>query len=273
MLAGLALATVAFVVVLALTFPTDALVRWALTRALPAGGRAVGFERAHLRPWGLELDGVEVRNPDGTVAIHADWLTLRPSLSGLVGDGHTGRPWHARMAVCAGTVDALADRDTTGDVANVTWTDINLAGCPGRLSLATDGASGISTGHARVTGSTVEGETTMRALAWTGVVQGLPVLHADTAAVHWTLAGGRLVLDGLAVHGPDLEARGGGSVRLGESASDSTLELVLTVAPGPDAPPQLRNFILHLPGGVEGSDERHVAVTGPAAAPQVVAAP
>src|SRR5204863_4193065 len=135
MLAGLALATLAFVVVLALTFPTDALVRWALTRALPAGGRAVGFERAHLRPWGLELDGVEVRNPDGTVVIHADWLTLRPSLSGLVGDGHTGRPWHARMGVCAGTVDALADRDTTGDVANVTWTDINLAGCPGRLSL------------------------------------------------------------------------------------------------------------------------------------------
>jgi len=98
------------------------------------------------------------------------------------------------------------------------------------------------------------------------------VLHADTASSRWTLAGGRLVLDGLAVHGPDLEARGGGTVQLGESASDSTLDLVLTVAPGPDAPLPLRNFILHLPGGVDGSDERHVAVTGLAVAPQVAAA-
>ena len=269
MLAGLALAAFAFFIVLALTFPTDAIVHWAIGRVLPAGGRAVMFERAHLRPWGFELDGVEVRNPDGSLVVHADWLTLRPSLSGLVGDGHTGQPWHARMSICAGTVDALADRD----VATVTWTDINLAGCPGRLSLATNGASGISTGRARVTGSTIEGETAMRAVAWTGVMQGLPVLHADTATSRWTLAGGRLVLDGLAVHGPDLEARGGGTIRLGESASDSTLDLVLTVAPGPDAPPQLRNFILHLPGGVDGSDERHVAVTGPAAAPQVAAAP
>ena len=75
-LAGLALAAVAFFVVLALTFPTDAIVHWAIARALPAGGRAVMFERAHLRPWGLELDGVEVRNPDGSVVVHADWLTL-----------------------------------------------------------------------------------------------------------------------------------------------------------------------------------------------------
>ena len=40
-----------FAGVVALTFPTDALVRWALTRALPPGGPRLEFDHATLRPW------------------------------------------------------------------------------------------------------------------------------------------------------------------------------------------------------------------------------
>lgn len=265
----IAIAAAVFVLVLVLTFPTDAIVRWALARAMPAGGRGVVFERARLRPWGLRLEGVDLRDPNGSVVVHADWLTLRPSLAGLVRDDHTGRPWHARAAACAGTIEALADRDATGNIATVSWADVDLGRCPA-LSVVATGVSGLAAGHARVTAAGVEGESELRAVTWTGVLPGVPVLRADAVSSHWTLAGGRLVLDGLALRGPDLEARGGGTLTLG---GQTQLDLVLTLAPGPQAPLPLRTIIGQLPGGVAGSDERRVAVTGPPAAPQVVAAP
>ena len=46
------LAGAIFAGVVALTFPTDTLVRWALARALPPGGLRLDFDHAMLRPWG-----------------------------------------------------------------------------------------------------------------------------------------------------------------------------------------------------------------------------
>lgn len=268
----LAIFAAVFVAALALTFPSDALVRLALSRALPAGGPLVFFERARLRPSGLRLDGVDVRDPDGNAAAHADWVVLRPSVAGLLGNGHTGRPWHARAATCAGTVEALVDRDPTGDVVTVSWSEIDLARCPA-LPSALRGVRGVAAGHARAAGGSVEGALDLRNVTLTGVLPLLPLVRADTASSRWTVAGGRLLLDGLAIRGPDLEASGGGTVALATSAAESGLDLRLTLAPGHGAPLLLRNAILLLPGAVDGSDARRIAVTGPAIAPQIVAAP
>jgi type II secretion system protein N len=261
-----------FVVALALNFPTDAIVHAAIARLMPAGGRRLVFERARLQPSGLRLDGVDVLEPGGRVVAHADWLILRPSLAGLVGDGHTGRPWHVRAGTCAGTIEALADRDATGDVVNVEWSDIDLARCPA-LAVVVNDMKGIAAGHARLTGAGVAGDAELRAVTWPGLLPGIPALRADSASSRWTFAGSRLGLDGLVLRGPDLEARGGGTVHLAGRPGDSILDLRLTLAPGPDAPVPLRNAILQLPGGGGRPDERRVVVTGPAIAPQVVAAP
>src|SRR5262249_5906473 len=74
-----AAATAVFAVVLALSFPTDELARWGLARAPLPDGRFITFERAHLRPWGLVLDGATLRRPDGGALYTADWVRLRPS--------------------------------------------------------------------------------------------------------------------------------------------------------------------------------------------------
>ena len=73
--------TAVFAVVLALSFPTDELARWGLARAPLPDGRFITFERAHLRPWGLVLDGATLRRPDGGALYAVDWLRLRPAWS------------------------------------------------------------------------------------------------------------------------------------------------------------------------------------------------
>jgi hypothetical protein len=73
-----------FCATLFVMFPTDALVRAVLGRITPSGAAAVVFRQASLRPWGLRLDEVAVRRPDGTAIVTADRLTLRPSLRSLL---------------------------------------------------------------------------------------------------------------------------------------------------------------------------------------------
>ncbi len=261
-----------FAAVLAMTFPTDAIVRWAIARAAPGLTGMLAFRQARLRLAGLRLDGVAFRDPGGAIAVDADWVTLRPSLAGLLQNDHAGWPWFARAGACAGTVDARAERDPTGNVLTFAWDEIDVARCPA-LPLAAHGFSGVAAGHARMAGGRVAGDLGLRAVTWTNVLPGLRVLRADTASSRWVFADGRVALTGIALDGPDLEARGGGTVRVGDGAGAPELDLILTLAPGRDAPPALRNFIAHLPGGAPESPERRVAVTGPALAPQIVAAP
>src|SRR5262249_57829780 len=78
-LKGAAAVAVLFTVVLALTFPTDDLVRWVLSRVPVPEGYNVTFQRAHLRPWGLVLDDAAYRRSDGRPVIELDWLRVRPS--------------------------------------------------------------------------------------------------------------------------------------------------------------------------------------------------
>ena len=60
-----AAAAALFLIVLGLSFPTDQLVRWGLARAPLPEARAITFRHAHLRPWGLVLEGASLRDPSG----------------------------------------------------------------------------------------------------------------------------------------------------------------------------------------------------------------
>ena len=78
------LALAVFAGALFLMFPTDAIVRALLGRITPSDGPAVVFGHASLRPWGIWLDDVAVRQPDGSAIMTADRLTLRASLRSFV---------------------------------------------------------------------------------------------------------------------------------------------------------------------------------------------
>ena len=260
-----------FGAVLVLTFPTEPLVRHALDRLGPPG--ALTFTRARLRPWGVRLDGVVLHRPDGSPVVSAEWVTLRPSLAGLLSD-RTGRPWHAAAAACSGLIEAVFDRDGTGNVLGLTWTDVDLARCP-LLAAPGETLTGLAAGDARLRSvASGEGRLALRAASWSGarpMAGGAQLLHADTAEATWRLEGRELALGAVAFRGPELDVRGSGTVRLADTLAHSALDLVLTVAASPGAPPDVAELIGRLPPRPDAT--RRVSVTGTVGLPLVVGAP
>ena len=255
-----------FVLALALTFPTDSLVRFALDRTAPG---SLGFEHARFRPWGIRLDGVSFRRPDGRTVLGADWLTLRPSLAGLLRDW-TGRPWHAEAASCSGELDGVLDHDETGNVLGLTWKDVDLGRCP-PLAVPGETLAGLAAGSARIrSAASGEGQLALRGVSWSGarrIVAGAPLLHADTADATWRLDGRQLTLGSLTLHGPELDVTGSGTVRFADTLGHSAIDMVLSIAAGRDASPEIRDLTRRLPAGPR------VLVTGSVEMPLVVSAP
>jgi type II secretion system protein N len=271
-----ALAAAVFGVAVWLMFPTDAVVRWTLERVTPPGGPALFFRTAHVRPWGLRLDGVALRRPDASVVAAVDRLTIRPSLAGLL-HGRSGRPWRATADACGGALDATIDRDAEGDAVRATWRDVDVSRCAW-LSLVAAGIAGIAGGDAtlRLARGTGDGHVAVRDARWTGIatiVPAIPAVRVDTGTVAWSLAEGRLGLTTIEAHGPDVEARGAGTLQLAAPIVASQLDVALAIAPGRAAPPALRALIAGLPGAPSGGAEHRIAVRGRVDAPFAVAAP
>jgi len=270
-----AVAVAVFVAVIAATFPTDTLLRALIARAIPSGSVVVAFTHAHLRPWGLRVDGVAVRAPDGSLVADAEWLSARPSLTGFLRD-RTGRPWRLGAGTCGGRVDAIVDRDDGGSTASITWDELDLARCP-PVALLGQTVAGVIGGTAvvRGAGTAAEGRIGLRGGVWKEAgrfVPALETLHADPASVAWTLRGNHLELSGIAVDGPDVKATGGGTVEVARAPRESRLALSLIVAPGPQAPPGFRDLLARLPATGDG-DARRLEVGGTLGFPQLVRAP
>jgi len=270
-----AAAIAVFVGVIAVTFPTDALLRALVARAIPSGSVVVAFAQAHLRPWGLRVDGVAVRAPDGTLVADAEWVSARPSVAGFFRD-RTGRPWRLAVGTCGGRIEAVVDRDDGGSAASITWNDVDLARCP-PVALLGETVAGTIDGSAvvRGAGTAAEGRIGVRGGVWKGAgrfVPALETLHADPASLAWTLQGNRVDLTTIAIDGPDVKATGGGRVELARAPRESRLALSLTIAPGPQAPPGFRDLLARLPPTGD-DDTRRLDVGGTLAFPQLVSVP
>jgi type II secretion system protein N len=258
-----------FAGVVALTLPTDALVRWGLTRALPPGGPRLEFDHATLRPWGVRLAPVTLRDAQGYRLAAADWLLARPSLVGFLHD-RAGRPWHATGTAYGGTFAALVGREAT----DLEWHDLDLARMP-TLKVGGERLGGTTDGAATLKGAAAEGTVGVRGMTWPSAARflvGGEAMPIDVT-VWWTFAGARLALDTITAHGAGVEAKGTGSVRLASTLGRSALDVHLTLAPGPDTPPGLRRLIADLPPPADGGDARRVAVTGTLEAPRFESVP
>jgi type II secretion system protein N len=265
-----ALATAVFAAALVATFPTDALVRRALARALPPGGPRVEFDHATLRPWGLRLAPLTLRDAAGYRLATADTVMAHPSLLGLLHDG-TGRPWRASAVAYGGTVTALVDRAGV----DLEWHDLDLARVPG-LALAGERPAGRADGAARLVlpPASADGTLGLRAATWPAaarILVGAETMPID-ATLRWRLAGGRLELDDVAGHGAGVDVAGGGSVRLASPVGRSVLDLRLLLSPGVDTAPRLRGLIDALPAGGR-DDVRRLVLVGTLDGPRVESAP
>jgi type II secretion system protein N len=277
MLAGGATAGVVFAGVLAVTFPTDAVVRHALARVTLPAGSALVFARAALGPSGFSVEQLALRRPDGTALATADWLVLRPSLAGFLHDG-TGRPWRAHGQACGGTLEAVLDGDGAGDAVALAWHDVDLGGCP-VFSVGGESFAGRADGAATLREQAAAGDGTLRIRdgVWSGarrLVPGMDALHADTATVRWTLRQAELGLTAIELAARELRMTGTGTILLATPLDLSAVDLGLVLTPGPGASGLLRGLLSALPpSAAESPDARRVAVTGTVGALRVAVAP
>jgi type II secretion system protein N len=273
-LKGLLAVTVLFTVVLGLTFPTDDLVRWVLSRAPVPEGYSVTFRQAHLRPWGLVLDDAAYRHIDGRPVIELESLRFRPSWTSFWSD-RLGRPWHVSATVFGGTIEGRIATDGTAQLLDAAWSDIDvgdLLTVLQRERLVT----GRSTGRAtlRLPASdpaSGEGDLTLRSAAWQPPLEALEDLpiHADQATLRWTLADRRVQLSNVDMRGEEVDVTAQGTLGLERAIGASPIDVRMTIAPLPGIPLELRRLLDGLPRRPDGVHD--FRVTGTIDAPHVSA--
>jgi type II secretion system protein N len=274
LLKGVVGVAVLFTVVLGLTFPTDDLVRWVLSRVPVPEGYIVTFQRAHLRPWGLVLDDAAYRHGDGRPVIELEWLRVRPSWTAFWRD-RLGRPWHVSAGVFGGTVEGQIATDATAQLLDASWTDIDVADL--LTALQREGTlTGRSTGRATLRlpisdPASGNGDLTLRSAAWQPPLEALEdvPIHADQATVRWALADGRVQLSNAEMRGEEVDVTAQGTLRLAQAIGASSIDVRMTIAPLPGIPVELRRLLDGLPRRSDGVHD--FRVTGTIDAPQVSA--
>ena len=235
------------IVVGALTFPTDALVRSVLQQVPFPAGIQVQFASAHLRPNGLRLDDVHVVRPGGHAMFDALSLRLRPSLWGIW-RGRDGRPWEIAAETCQGTIElTIGDLPASTPIA-ATLRNVELATCLpyafprveayGRLEGDLD-VEVANTGGATAS----KGTLAITSASWTpGGLFEDDAFRADTGGITWRFANGRLEFTKIAASGKDFQATGSGIIRIVAPTDDSPVDIRLEVTPGTTMPPTLRRY-------------------------------
>jgi type II secretion system protein N len=263
-LAGVAV----FLVVLALTFPTDQLVRRVVASIPSPPGRELTFERARLRPWGLTLDGAAYRRSDGRALVETEWVRLRPSWTSLWRGSQLGSPWRVTAPIFGGEVDARLDTGASPQTIDLTWTDVELGPLLKAFERDDAGLEGRATGRVALTipkGDipSGQGELTLRAASWDPPIHDLArmQLHAQHATVHWTLGQRRSQLTRLDLRGDEFDMTSEGDVEIAPVFAQSPINLHVTITPQSSAPRKLRELLEQLPRREDGVYDFRLAGT------------
>lgn len=266
-----------FAVVIALTFPTDAIVRALLARVPLPSGVQVTFASARLRPSGLRLEDVHVLRTDGRSVFDAVWLQLRPSIVGLL-RGSYGRPGRVAVATCQGTITVDVGLDQATTVVAVELENVELAACVPYLYPELDVVGRVSgTVNVRYPPrDPVSGDAALDVRSFVlkpgGSLEDV-VVRADAGRLQARGADGRIELVKLEASSDDFQASGNGAVRLVMPRGDSPIDVRLTVTPGRTAPEMFRRWLAAVPGPPpDPSGTRRLRVQGSIGNPRLVAA-
>jgi type II secretion system protein N len=268
---------VTFVAIVALTFPTDALVRALLARVPLPDQMQLAFDHGALGVRGLRLDQVHLTRRDGSAAFDADWLSLWPSLLGLWRD-QTGRPWRVGAKTCQGTIELELGAEGPTTPVTVTLANVEMGVCSAYIAPRVQvygHASGVV--HARLAErdpATGDATIELRGAGWRpGGPFGDDPIRADVATIHGQLADRRLTIDTFETSSDDFHVRGHGDVRFVTPVDDSVLDLRFAMTPGRTMPLFLRRLF----DGIEGAPPdatgtRVFRVQGQLRAPRIIAA-
>lgn len=257
----------------AVFFPTEDLVRRALDGL--GGSFRVVFRAAHLRPWGLVVEGVSVQLPDGRTLLTLESVRMRPSIRGLI--SLDGRPWHIVARLCDGDLTFDVDAGSTGGTLKSDWNGLQLERCgfpapfdtfKGRLTgdfdLTATGTPSHATGAGRLQMDGIQTPFPE------GGALGLAQLQLEQFVTDWKFDGEAIKLSGLSAKTPEVIAQGDGSIFPRGNLGESRLQLRLTAKPQPYAPANVRKLFEGLPAVPGEPDARLVIVEGTLNAPRVV---
>ena len=257
------------VVVGALTFPTDALVRSVVKQIPFPLGTQFQFAAAHLRPNGLRLEDVPVARPGGAAVFDALSLRFQPSLWGVWRDG-SGRPWTIAAETCQGTIELNIGETPPGTPIVARLRNVELATCLpyafpkveayGRV----EGDFDVELGPAG-SPTASKGTLALTSASWT---PGGPLeddaLRIDTGSLAWRLANNRIEITKIAASGKDFQATGSGIIQIVSPVEFSPVDIRLEVTPGETMPPTLRRYFDAIPGGAPtGQGTRTFNLQGP----------
>ncbi|HVC45277.1 MAG TPA: type II secretion system protein GspN [Candidatus Binataceae bacterium] len=243
------LGAVVFVTFLVANFPYSDTVT---TMLAPYQLKLVCDDQRLSPPIGAELRGVRLISTaggDDDAVLDSPAVTLAPTLASLF----LGRPGlHVRADLYGGMVKATIGQ--RAGVTNLSFTldALDLAdGRPlRRFGAVIDGRlSGI--GSAVIAGPNIpdnSGRLTLdgRDLSL-AIADGFPAVHLGTLTGLLELAAGALRLDGLEAHGADLDLKASGTIQLGATLDDSTIDLTFFLTPTQSGRDHFGFFLRMLP--------------------------
>ena len=215
-------------------------------------------------PIGAKLTNVQLFSTAGTgdeALLQSPAVTLAPTFAALL----LGRPgMHVRADLYGGTVHVTLYQHADNVDLNFSLDSLKLAqSAPLRqIGAILDGnLSGAGTAH--IAGPNLREDRAMMAIAGedlaVSIVQGFPSIHLGTLTGNLQLDHGESRLAEIVAHGADLDLKAAGTIQLGDTPDDSTIDVtfylnptrsgrdhfgfflkLLPHPPGPDAPYRIR---------------------------------
>lgn len=276
-LIGLGVVGVVLSALLFALFPTDEILKSALSGLNGAGRPQISYRSSALRPWGLTVDGVAVHGVDGQSMVAIDQLRIRPTLGALL--HFTWHPLKVSADIGGGTLTVAGDfADLSAASLQASWSEIQLKQCGLPALLA--GVGGHTSGTAEVL--TSSGQTSKQQgnghLEFGDAhipipedqVPGLAEIAIEQFATDWTLEQQKLTLASTSFKTPEVQGQGQGTILIRENLGNSGIQARFTVKPQPYIPPILEKIFRALPPAPGEPGAYLLIVDGTLNKPQIV---
>ena len=220
-------------------------------------------------PMGAKLTDVRLfstaSSDEQALLLQSPAVTLAPTLAALL----LGRPgMHVRADLYGGTIHLTLYRHADTVDLNFSLDSLQLSqSAPLRQLGALIDGNLSGAGTARIAGPNLPDDSALMAIAGDNlalsIVHGFPAIRVGTLTGNLQLDQGTIKLTDIVGHGADLDLRAAGSIELGDSLDDSTIDLTLYLdptqngrdhfgffmkllphPPGPDAPYSVQGNLL-----------------------------
>jgi type II secretion system protein N len=205
-------------------------------------------------PIGAKLTDVRLYSTTNALAgtdalLQSPTMTLAPTVASLL----LGRPgMHLRADLYGGLVRVTLHQRAGAVNLNFNLDSLQLSQS---AQLRTLGAVVNGTlsgnGNAQINGPNLPDDNATMKISGdqlaVSIIDGFPAIHLGTLTGNLRLEQGTLKLDGFVGHGADLDLKADGTIQLGETVEDSTIDLTLYLDPTPSGRDHFGFFMKLLP--------------------------